>query len=90
MSELQDDLDNGFFITDPDDGYQRCKKLSDTTFHYKAYQTFDDIICIDDINQEEAIQGYYGSLAEVHRIYGSSANMIIAECYFENSVMNYA
>jgi hypothetical protein len=84
------DVDNGFFVTDADDGWQRCKRISDTVFVFKCDVnglTVEEEIDIDNIDKEDAISGFYDSVSEVEDIYGDDANMIIAECEFENSCM---
>lgn len=86
---IEDDLVAGFILTDEDDGYQRCKKLSKTTYLYRCEvngETYEEEVDVTKINQEEAIDGYYDSIEAVIEEYGSlNSNMIIAECYFENS-----
>ncbi|MGO3345938.1 MAG: hypothetical protein ACTIM4_11875 [Marinomonas sp.] len=86
---VQNDVDNEFIMTDVDDGFQRCRIISDTVFEYRCEasgQEIREIIDIDDIDQEEAVSGYYGSVEEVRKEYGKSANMIIAECAFEHGL----
>lgn len=86
-TNVTDDLENGFIMTDEDDGFQRCKKISETVFEYRCEldgDTFELIIDVDSINHESAISGYYDSIDDVHSEYGDDANMIIAECYFES------
>lgn len=83
---VNDDLANGFIMTDIDDGFQRMKQVNETTFTYRCElngDTFEETIDVDTIDKEEAISGYYGSVGEVVAEYGESANMIIAECEFE-------
>lgn len=92
--EVQQDIDNGFIITDIDDNYQRCKELSSTLFHYRSGQDEDsnlvdetiDVSTLSDKEKADAIDGYYDSmdaLVEEMDSDESSVNMIIAECYFE-------
>jgi glycine/serine hydroxymethyltransferase len=61
-----------------------------TVFEYRCYYNGSDvseIIDIEDIDQEDAINGFYDSLADVHELYGESANMIVAECAFERGLL---
>jgi hypothetical protein len=83
-------------ITDQrDDAVQFCFKLGDNVFKYFEYDynersLKEDIINCDKLTLEEkkeAICGFYSSLDEVNKIYGKDANQIIAECYFENSII---
>ena len=83
------DLNSGFRITDEDDGFQRCKKVSDTVYQYRCDydgETFDEIIDTNAIDKEEAITGFYGSVEAVNEEFGEDANMIFAECEFEHNV----
>ena len=88
-AHVTDDLNNGFFMTDIDDGYQRCKKLSDTVYLFRCDvdgEVHEEQIDVTKINHEEAICGYYDSVAELVEEMGqTTANMIIAECHFENN-----
>jgi hypothetical protein len=82
------DVDAGFIISDPDDGWQRYKKLNETTFVFKCEvngATHEEEINVDDIDHKNAIDGYYDSVNDVIEQYGDDANLIIAECEFENS-----
>jgi hypothetical protein len=84
---VEKDLNDGFEMTDIDDGFQRCKTLSETTFLFRCDvndEVFEETIDTDKINQEGAISGYYDSVDDVHDQYAESALMIIAECYFEH------
>ncbi len=87
-AHVEQDLNSGFTMTDVDDGYQRCKKLSNTTFLFRCDvngEVYEEEIDTDDIDHEKAINGYYDSVSEVHATYEDSALMIIAECHFEAS-----
>lgn len=87
---VQQDINEGWQITDIDDGYQRVKKLSETVFHYRCEldgSTHAEIIDIEEIDQEDAVSGFYDSVEEVNELYGDSANMIIAECQFEHNCL---
>lgn len=89
---VQLDLDSGFIMTDVDDGFQRCRIISDTVFEYRCEvhgQEAVEIIDVANIDQEEAVSGYYGSVEEVREEYGKSANMIIAECAFEHGLNEF-
>ncbi len=80
------DLEKGFIMTDIDDGYQRCKKVNETTFIYRCEidgYTLEEMIDVESINKKDAISGFYDSVQDVIDTYGDSANMIIAECAFE-------
>ncbi|MGR5347451.1 hypothetical protein [Vibrio mediterranei] len=86
---VQQDLDSGFIMTDEDDGFQRCKRISETAFIYKCNTTsgiVESKIDTTEINASEAINGYYSNLEEVSELYGDDANMIIAECHFESNL----
>tara|TARA_R110000851_G_scaffold328535_1_gene499458 strand:+ start:439 stop:762 length:324 start_codon:yes stop_codon:yes gene_type:complete len=93
LKRVKSDIDSGFQMTDEDDGHQRMKKISESTFHYRCEfhsKTIKDIIDVgqmDATEQEEAIWGFYESLSQVKEIYGNDANQIIAECFFENSLL---
>lgn len=81
------DLQNGFVMTDVDDGFQRVKVVNDTTFIYRSElsgDTFELTIDVDDIDKDMAISGYYDSVKQVSEHYGEDANMIIAECFYEH------
>ena len=84
---IEQDLVAGFTLTDPDDGFQRCKKISQTKYLFRCDvngEVFEEEIDTDTIDKIEAIDGYYDSIAEVSEIYANyNANMIIAECHFE-------
>lgn len=86
--DLKNDLDNGFEITDPDDNFQRAKKISDSTFHYKAFtgeNLISEIIDIDELDLDEAVKGYYRDYTEVKESYELYAPQIAAECHFESN-----
>jgi hypothetical protein len=86
---VQKDIDSGYVITDLDDGWQRMKQLSSSTFQYRCEldgKTVEEIIDVDQMEtteHEEALEGFYGSVNQVKEIYGKDANQIIAECHFE-------
>ena len=89
---VERDRAQGFVVTDPDDGWQRCKQISEDTFHFRACYlvpverdvvTVDEFVCLSEIDQEDAVLGYYGSVQEVMEQCGAAADQIIAECYFE-------
>jgi predicted transcriptional regulator len=85
---VKEDLMSGFIMTDEDDGFQRCKKLSDSIYHYCCDNdgfVVSEVINVDEIDKADAISGFYDSVQAVHEIYGEHANMIFAECYFENN-----
>jgi hypothetical protein len=86
---IEQDLVNGFIITDQDDGFQRCKKLSSTVFLYRCdvnNEVHEEEIDIKQIDVDEAIDGYYNSVEDMIKENGQSgANMLIAECHFENN-----
>jgi hypothetical protein len=86
---VKQDLAAGFIMTDEDDGFQRCKKLSDTVFIYRCDvngKVHEEEIDINEIDADEAIEGYYDSMEELVEDNGQeSANMLIAEFYFENN-----
>lgn len=88
-NHIEEDLVAGFKLTDVDDGYQRCKKISPTTYLYRCDvngEVYEEEINVDNIDKKEAIQGYYDSLEDLIETHGNNcANMIIAECYFENN-----
>jgi hypothetical protein len=93
-SNVISDINDGFEITDEDDGFQRVKIISDTVFIYKCEFDGETIEMEIDVekdcdNQEEIIESYYGSLASFKEEFKDdlpSMNMIIAECYFEQSL----
>tara|TARA_B100000749_G_scaffold246710_1_gene209762 strand:+ start:1341 stop:1649 length:309 start_codon:yes stop_codon:yes gene_type:complete len=86
---VQKDLDSGFIMTDEDDGFQRCKKLSDTCFLYRCDvngEVYEDTIDVTKLDQKEAISGYYDSVESLIEENGQAdANMLIAECHFEHT-----
>jgi hypothetical protein len=86
---IQEDLASGFEMTDIDDGFQRCKKVSDTVFVYRCDvdgDVYEEEIDVEKINAEEAIDGYYDSVESLVAENGvADANMLIAECQFENN-----
>ena len=88
-SHVEQDLANGFIMTDEDDGFQRCKKLSDTCFLYRCDvngEVYEDEIDVTEIDQEDAISGYYDSVESLVEEHGQAdANMLIAECHFEHT-----
>ena len=87
-SHVMADLNAGFVMTDLDDGFQRCLKSSETVFIYRCDvndEVHEETIDTDKIDHDEAICGFYDSVDEVRELYGDSALMIIAECYFENN-----
>jgi hypothetical protein len=45
-----------------------------------------DISSLSEQEVEEAVSSYYGSVEELENEYEDSANMIIAECYFEQEI----
>jgi len=91
-THVQADLNNGFDLTDPDNGHQRCQKLSDNKFLYRqdvgpyTHQITVDMNLMSDDEQQEAVDGYYADVEEVKETYGDSYLQIIAECYFENNI----
>lgn len=46
-----------------------------------------DLDDFDEDNIQEVIKCYYENIQEVKKIYGDSANQIIAECLFESRVV---
>jgi hypothetical protein len=86
---VEQDIVAGFVMTDIDDGFQRCKKLSKTVFQYRCEvngETHEETVDVDDVDTEEAISGYYDSIDDLIEENGvADANMLIAECYFENN-----
>jgi hypothetical protein len=108
-SDIQEDINNGFILTDIDDRYQRCQKVGETTFLYRSGTADQNFLCeltlderekIENIVEEsinvselsndnisEALSGYYDSEeALVEECGRESANMLIAECYFESEI----
>jgi hypothetical protein len=96
-NEVQQDLDNGFVMTDIDDNYQRCRKISDTVFLYRAGTNSNNDLEEEEINvelfseseKESFISGYYDnlkSLSESCENCQASINMLVAECYFETEI----
>lgn len=45
-----------------------------------------DISSLSEQEVEEAVSSYYGSVEELENEHEDSANMIIAECYFEQEI----
>ncbi len=86
---VEEDLLAGFVLTDPDDGHQRCKKISDTVFLYRCEvngEMHEEEIDVNDIDADEAICGYYDSVEKLIEDNGvKDANMLIAECHFEHN-----
>jgi len=86
--ELKKDLNSGYVLTDIDNGNQRALFLSKNVFIYKEEingETHEMVIDTSKINCDEAVMGFYKNESEVREEYGEAANMIIAECYFENN-----
>lgn len=86
---VQNDLSSGFILTDQDDGFQRCKPLSETVFQYRCNydgELFDETIDVDTIDKDQTISGFYNSVEAVVEEFGKNANMILAECEFEHRV----
>jgi hypothetical protein len=84
---VQNDVNNGFEVTDEDDGYQRVKKISETVFEFKCDDDgdeFEEVIDVEKIDKLKAISGRYDSLEEIEAEYGVNTNLVIAECEFEN------
>lgn len=88
-NHVEEDLVAGFIMTDENDGYQRCKKLSETEFLYRCDvndEVHEEEINVELIDVNEAISGYYNSIEELVKENGQvNANMLIAECHFENN-----
>ena len=86
---IEQDLVAGFIMTDEGDGFQRCKKLSDTLYLYRCDvndEVYEEEIDVKQIDAEEAIEGYYDSVEDMIEENGQlDANMLIAECYFEKN-----
>lgn len=79
------DLDSGFIMTAVDDGFQWCRIISDSVFEYRSEvrgQEVVEIIDVDDIDHEEAVCGYYGSVEEVRKEYGK---LLMLRCLFQCS-----
>lgn len=86
---VQQDLSAGYQMTDIDDGYQRCLEVSSTVFDYKCERNGETVVMridVSEIDKNEAVSGFYADEQEVIDEYGSGSNMVIAECYFENSI----
>ena len=92
--DVKNDLNSGFILTDPDNGYQRCKPMGSSVFHYKSGTEADNdevsatinVSELTEAQKEYAVENYYGSLQSLHDEMDDeleSINMIIAECYFE-------
>jgi len=76
-------------VTDPSVG-QKCIQINETTFKYWDDNTDPEVIDITTYTPEEQaefVAPFGHTLEDVDRIYGNSANQIIAECIFE---MQYA
>lgn len=82
------DLNDGFTITDVDDGFQRVK-VSGSNYTFKSElhgDTIEHSFDFDEVDQASAIEGFYDSLEEVKETYQDDAPLIIAECYYEKSI----
>lgn len=97
MKVILTDYFNSIKITDDrEDGIQFCYSHDNDIWVYFEYiynsnELFNmevDLKSFSIEEQESDICGYYDSLEEIKRIYGESANQIIAECIFENSILN--
>lgn len=95
--EVELDMNNGFIMTDIDDRFQRCKKISDTTFLYRAGLSSEndldeeeiDVSLFSDEEKNNFVSGYYDSLSKLEEECDGcieSVNMLVAECYFETEV----
>ena len=81
---------------DREDAVQFCYSHDNDHWVYFEYIYNSNELNEMDINlrtfsieeQESSICGYYDSLDEIKRIYKEDANQIIAECIFENSILN--
>ncbi|MFT6906991.1 MAG: hypothetical protein ACJAS1_003665 [Oleiphilaceae bacterium] len=92
-ANVQADLDNGFRITDTDDGFWRAKTHSKTAFQFRVEHdgiTYDEMIDLREIDAEdklEAVSPFYNSMKELRSEHGINANFKIAECYFEYNLL---
>ena len=89
---------NEWILTD-DDCCQYVKQLDKTVFklievsvlgYNDESAVYVETIDIDDFDEDsiqEVIKCYYENIQEVKKIYGDSANQIIAECLFESDVV---
>ena len=89
---------NEWILTD-DDCCQYVKQLDKTEFKLievsvlgyndesAVYVETIDLDDFDEDNIQEVIKCYYENIQEVKKIYGDSANQIIAECLFESDVV---
>ena len=89
---------NEWILTD-DDCCQYVKQLDKTVFKLIEVSVLEyndesavyvETIDIDDFDEDsiqEVIKCYYENIQEVKKIYGDSANQIIAECLFESDVV---
>lgn len=95
-ANVANDLDNGFQMTDIDDGFQRVRTISKSEFEYRCEFMGNSIEMTIDVNTdigdevENIIAPYYGSIDEFNRAFEGDdlgRNMIIAECFFEQSLI---
>ena len=89
---------NEWILTD-DDCCQYVKQLDKTVFKLIEVSVFGyndesavyvetiDLDDFDEDNIQEVIKCYYENIQEVKKIYGDSANQILAECLFESRVV---
>jgi len=93
---LTDYFDSIKVTDDREDAVQFCYSHDDDIWVYFEYEYNSNTLNKLEVNlrlfsieeQESNISGYYASLDEVKRIYGESSNQIIAECIFENSILD--